>query len=175
MTSCFTLWCWADTSKTFVSFIFFWHRFKLHSTFDLSQEPGDGEQQVLEPTSVSGLWRCENQLYETSLWHVPPVSPPVNPPAVVHRRYRSSSRLLSKHICVSVVKPFLLHPPLNKLYGGQEAKTEQLRSHYALFTQKWDPSSAVATHNVDPLSLSLFCKFISLTSFSSLNLYTSGN
>lgn len=30
----------------------------------------------------------------------------------------SSSRLLNKHFCVSVVKPFLLHPPLNKLYGG---------------------------------------------------------
>ena len=38
-----------------------------------------------------------------------------------------------------MVQPFLLHPPLNKLYGGQEAKTERPRAHYALFTQKEAP------------------------------------
>lgn len=64
----------------------------------------------------------------------------MNPQAVLHHGYQSWPRLLSKHICVSVVQPFLLHPPLNKLYGGQEAKTEQPRAHYALFTQKEAPA-----------------------------------
>lgn len=57
--------------------------------------------------------------------------------AVVRRSYQSSSRLLGKHICVSVDETlfYCSHPSI-KIYGGQEAKTEQLRSHYALFTQK---------------------------------------
>lgn len=57
--------------------------------------------------------------------------------AVVHHRYRSLSLLLSKHICVSVDETlfYCSHPSI-KIYGGQEAKTEQLRSHYTLFTQK---------------------------------------
>lgn len=84
--------------------------------------------------------------------HTPP-APPKTPgrwilAAVVRRSYWSPSRLLSKHICVSVDETlfYCSHPSI-KIYGGQEAKTEQLRSHYALFTQKWGASAAVATHN----------------------------
>lgn len=63
--------------------------------------------------------------------------------AVVRRSYRSSSRLLGKHICVSVDEAlFLLQPPLNKdlwwSRGKDRAAPLALRSVYPKMRRERD-------------------------------------